>query len=182
MTTPLYHFDFSDNVHLTGRSSKWMGCYIGLAAKRVTQRKPTDLKWLPLHATSATTQGNISIVQFHVPAPPLVADTTQVTNPGNWGFNRIVTPANVEIAITSVELFGATAVKIVAAAPIPAGSVLQYAHDATNTGSPYFSLRAGRLYGPRGNIRDSQGDTIIGDPGGLDLPLHNWLPICKITL
>lgn len=182
MTTPLYHFDFSDNVHLVGRSSKWMGCYIGLAAERVTQRKAGDPKWLPLHAISAVTQGNISIVQFHVPAPPLVADTTQVADPGNWGFNRIVTPTDDEIAITSVELFGATAVKIIAAEPIPSGSVLQYAHDATDTGSPYFALRAGRLYGPRGNIRDSQGNTIIGDPGGLDLPLHNWLPISEINL
>jgi len=35
-------------------------------------------------------------------------------------------------------------------------------------------MKSGRLHGPRGNLRDSQGDSITITIQGKTFPIHNW--------
>ena len=35
-------------------------------------------------------------------------------------------------------------------------------------------MKSGRLHGPRGNLRDSQGDSITITVQGQTFPIHNW--------
>ena len=37
-----------------------------------------------------------------------------------------------------------------------------------------FHVKSGRLYGPRGNLRDSQGDSIKITIQNETYPIHNW--------
>ena len=35
-------------------------------------------------------------------------------------------------------------------------------------------MKSGRIHGPRGNLRDSQGDSLSITIQGKDYPIHNW--------
>ncbi|MEG9303338.1 hypothetical protein [Psychrobacter celer] len=164
---PLYIFDYEDRYHLNGISSKWMGAYIGLAYKRLVV---DGVDWRPLHPISNTRQGKIIEVKFHVPVQPLVFDTTQVALNTNYGFT-LVDESGAAIAITSVEITQPDTVKIIADTNIPAGAELRYAWTPV--------AQPNRVNGPRGNLRDSQGNDIVFDQSGINKPLHNWTPIFK---
>lgn len=165
LACPLYIFDYADGFHLLGPSSKWMGAYIGLVHKRVV----TDgLDWKPVHPISHVKQGKILEVKFHVPVLPLVFDTTHIKLNTNYGF-QLVTSAGAAIAISSVSLTQGDTLKIIAAANIPADAKLRYAWTP--------NAEPNRTTGPRGNLRDSQGNDIIFDPTGINKPMHNWCPI-----
>lgn len=165
LACPLYIFDYKDGYHIDGPSSKWMGAYIGLAHKRILV---DGEDWKPVHPISHVKQGRILEVKFHVPVQPLVFDTSHIALNTNYGFS-LVDGSNNAIAISSVVLTQGDTVKIIAATPIPTGAKLRYAW------SP--STSPNRTTGPRGNMRDSQGDDLIFDPTGINKPMHNWTPI-----
>lgn len=165
LACPLYIFDYKDGYHIDGPSSKWMGAYIGLVHKRVLV---DGQDWKPVHPISHVKQGAILEVKFHVPVQPLVFDTSHIALNTNYGFS-LVDSSNNAITISSVSTTQGDAVKIIAATPIPAGSKLRYAW------SP--STSPNRTTGPRGNLRDSQGNDLIFDPTGINKPMHNWCPI-----
>ena len=58
-------------------------------------------------------------------------------------------------------------VPVSATAPA-AGAKLRYGFAATGVGG--------------GNLRDSQGDLIVFDPGGLNHPMHNWCALFEKVL
>lgn len=164
MSTPMYIFSYNtDNVHLTAASSKWYGAYIGLVYEKVILKKE-DHK--PVYPKKIVSQNNIIEITFNVPSPPLVFDTTMVTNPGNFGFN--VLRGATQITINSVTMTRTNTVKIVLAQNIISGDKLTYAINGTGTGT---------VNGTRGNLRDSQGDEITFDIEGISKPMHNWCPI-----
>jgi hypothetical protein len=171
MACPMYMMTYnsSDNVHLTSPSSKILGFYYGLAYKRVIVE---GQDWQPLRPISKYKQGKIANIKFHVPVGKLVLDTTTVTQNTNYGFS-LFTAVGVEIVISSVEITGPDTVRIVAATDIPAGAVLQYAF--------YGAGISGSVNGPRGNLRDTQGDSIVFDPTGLNYPAHNWCVMFEET-
>lgn len=162
MAAPMYQFDYTDNLHVDGASAKKLGFYYGLVYKRVIVDK---LSWKPLMPISKYKQGSVAIVKFHVPYGKLVFDTTTVAANTNYGFN-LFDSGGTELTISSVSITGPNTVKIVAASAIPAGAKLRYAF--------YGSGTAGRTNGPRGNLRDTQGTSIVFDPAGLNYPAHNW--------
>lgn len=170
VATPSYMMDYSDGVHLTGPSSKWLGAYYGLAYKRVIVDK---VDWKPLSPTQVTASGSTIQAKFHVPRPPLVLDTTSVSDPGNFGFS-VVTSTGTEIEISSVLVTSNDTVTIVTRDPVPSEAKLRYAF----IGGGY----SGRLSGPRGNLRDSQGDTLIFDPGGINKRMDNWCVIFESAI
>jgi len=167
MACPTYFFDYIDVRHLTAQSSKWLGAYLGLAYKRVVV---DGGDWSPLQPTQVWRQGKVAVVKFHVPRPPLCIDTSRVAAATNYGFS-LTDSGGTPITIDSVAVIGPDTVKIVAATTIPAGAILSYATDG--------STGVGRTSGPRGNLRDSQGDSIVFDGGGLNYPMHNWCVIFK---
>ncbi len=97
-----------------------------------------------------------------VPTPPLVIDTTRVTDPGDYGF-EVVDSAGAKVPIASIVTSSADMVTITLAAPVPANARLRYAF----TGVPHTC--PGRFVGPRGNLRDSD-DT----PSENGYPLFDW--------
>lgn len=170
LACPLYIFDYADGYHINGVSSNWMGAYIGLVHKRVLV---DGEDWKPVHPISSVRQGKIAEIRFHVPVQPLVFDTTHVALNTNYGFT-LVDSANNPLSISSVAITQGDAVKIVAVDPIPAGAKLRYAWTP--------SARPNRSTGPRGNLRDSQGNDLVFDPEGINKPLHNWCPIFEYVI
>ncbi len=158
---PKYHLPYAaDGVHLTNEGYRHMGEDYAKAYRRVILE---GLPWEPLRPKSATLAGKVITVTFHVPSPPLVFDTTLVTDPGNKGFEYI-DDADVLPEIVSVALDGPDRVKItLSAEPTGNNREVHYAAGAP-AGSP-----AGPTTGPRGNLRDS--DTT---PSRSGYPLFNW--------
>ena len=159
LSCPTY-FATPGGVHHSASASKWIGAYHGLVYKRVVIDK---VDWKPVSPVSAYRQGNIAMVRLNTPAPPLVIDAVSVPAQTNSGFS-LVTSANVAITISSITLIEKDLVKIVAATAIPAGAKLRYG------------------FGGIGNLRDSQGLTLVFDGGGLNKPMHNWCCIFEETL
>lgn len=160
---PMYQFEYSDTSHLTGRSSKALGAYLGLAIKRVVF---DEVEFAALGVIDHVKQGKVINVKFK-PVGKLVFDTELVTNPGNYGFS-LVDSAGTPLSIASVSI-RYDMVSVVAAATIPAGAKLRYAFIGGTTGQ-----LPSRTTGPRGCLRDSQGDQMLFDQDGVNWPLHNW--------
>jgi hypothetical protein len=120
--------------------------------------------WKPLSPVAVYRQGSIALVKLHLPtSKPLIFDGVSVPNQTNHGFT-LVDSANVEITISSVAITGKDLVKIVTATVIPAGAKLRYGFSGI------------------GNLRDTQGNTLVFGGGGLNLPMHNWCCIFEETL
>ncbi len=161
---PMYIFEYNtDFVHLPGWSYKWLGAYYGLVYKRVVI---DGLTWDVVRPLSFTVRGSAIYIKFHVPAPPLKWDVQQVLQNDGYGFNLFDGAGN-PVTLTGLPAIIANdTVKIIASAPVVAGMKLQYAFYGTGT--------TGRLDGPRGNLRDSQGDNLVFDGGGLMKRMDNW--------
>lgn len=168
----MYFLDYYSpkNMHLSAVSYRILAHYYGLAAKRFIM---DGEKFMPVYPKLALLNGTSLEVQFHVPVLPLVFDTKQVINPGNYGF-KVFSSTNAKIDINTVELTSADTVTFNLSAS-PAGGKLYYAVNGKYE-------KFGRMEGQRGCLRDSQGDLIKADPDGLNFPLHNWAPIFKYQL
>lgn len=146
---PKYQYVYYDAVHLDAPSGRRMALKTGQALAR-------GASWTPLWTESATLFGSTVRVCYDVPFPPLVIDTTNVTNAGNAGFQY--TCGSSPPAISSVAAFGIDCVDVnLASAPSPTCQLddrITYAFDGTVSS--------------RGNVRDS-------DPfGGTHFSLFNW--------
>jgi len=158
---PKYFIPYSfDGLHLDNNGYRWMGEYYARAYRKVVLEKAP---WTPLRPTSATLAGRDITVTFAVPAPPLVLDTTAVSDPGNFGFEFHDDSGNTP-AIESVTLVAPDQVKVtLAAAPGGALRRIRYAY----TGVIWSA--AGPTTGPRGNLRDSE--PAVSPSGNT---LYNW--------
>jgi hypothetical protein len=156
---PTYVLPYSsDCLHFTGEGERHLGEYFAKAYARVVLQ---GLSWEPLRPTTVSLSDNVITVKYLVPKPPLVFDTTQVTNPGNYGFEYTdgsVAPP----AIAHVALDGPETVKIsLASAPTGPNKRIRYAYTFTGC--------AGSGTIARGNVRDSD-DT----PSESGYDLSNW--------
>lgn len=165
LATPMYIFPYqSDLIHLTADSSKKLGLYYGLVYKRVVIDQAA---WDSLRPISKFAQGSVAQIKFHVPRGKLVFDTTLVALNTNYGFN-LKRADGTDVSIT-VSITGPDTVKILASENIGTGYKLQYAFYSNVAGNG-----AGPVSGPRGNLRDTQGDSIAFTVNGASYPMHNW--------
>lgn len=157
---PKYFLPYVDTVHLTGDGSRWLGEYYAKAYAAVFLKGEP---WRPLEPVAAVRRGTNVVVDFAVPAPPLVLDTMAVSDPGNFGFEFVdgsmAPPAIVEVALTGPEQVTLT----LAGEPTGPAPAVRYAF----TGTP--GANAGATTGPRGNLRDSDATTSL-----YEYPLYNW--------
>jgi hypothetical protein len=156
---PTYVLPYSsDCLHITAHGQRHLGEYFAKVYARVVLE---GKKWEPLRPIAITIAGNVVTAKFLVPKPPLVFDTTKVTNPGNYGF-ELTDDSGAPPPITNVALAGPDTVKITLASP-PAGANkrLRYAYT--------FHGCAGSGTIARGNLRDSD-DT----PSQSGYDLSNW--------
>ncbi len=158
---PGYPMPFvSDGLHYSNHGERRLGEYFAKVYARVVFERKT---WEPVRPKSIALAGNVINVSFHVPTPPLVLDTTKVTNPGNYGF-EYTDASGAPPAITGVALTGPDSVAItLASAPTGANKRVRYAYTSVPGNIP------GPTTGPRGNLRDSDG---TASQGGYDL--QNW--------
>ncbi|MEO7094742.1 MAG: sialate O-acetylesterase [Polyangiales bacterium] len=149
----------SDGVHLTNAGYRLMGESYAKVYRKVVLEKKT---WLPLGPKTIKREGVTITVDFDVPSPPLVLDTTLVTDPGSYGFEVVDDLKTVKIA--SVALAGATSVKLVLATA-PTGKVrVRYAFTGV------AGALGGAKTGARGNLRDSDDTPSAYGPA----KLFNW--------
>ncbi|MDB5214213.1 MAG: Endo,4-beta-xylanase precursor [Myxococcaceae bacterium] len=159
LATPAYFLGYAtDCLHYTSDSQRWIGEYFAKAYARIVF---DGLPWEPVRPQSVTIAANVVTAKFYVPKPPLVLDTTRVTNPGSYGF-EFVDAAGANVAITDVQVTSADTVTIKLATPAPGGR-LRYAFTAPIPNCP------GPTTGVRGNLRDS--DTT---PSLYGHELFNW--------
>lgn len=161
IVAPKYMLGYvADGVHLTGDGERMLGEYYAKAWRRVlVDGEP----WLPLSPRAVQRDGAVITVDFNVPAPPLVLDTTLVTDPGAFGFafsdSSGAAPTIAAVAIVDEDTVSVT----LSAEPIGGNKRLRYAM----TGST--GALAGPTTGARGNLRDSDATVSLAA-----YPLFNW--------
>jgi hypothetical protein len=146
--------------HLSNVGYRWLGEYYAKAYKKVVVDGGA---WTPLKPNTITRVGAVITATFAVPAPPLVLDTTLVSNPGNFGF-EYTDDSGSPPTISSVTIVGPATVEItLSSTPTGGNKRLRYAY----TGVPGNS--GGPTSGPRGNLRDSDSTaSLYGNT------LYNW--------
>jgi hypothetical protein len=167
VVTPNYPFvHYSDCRHYSNYSERRLGAYFAKAYQRVIVEGGT---FEPLRPLDVTRAGNVLTVKFHVPVPPMVIDTTRVTDPGNYGFTYADSTSSASVA--SVAVSGPDTVTVtLSAAPTGAAKKLRYALNA-----PAPNACPGPVSGARGNLRDSDATVAYHqDASGAPYDLHNW--------
>lgn len=172
---PSYHLSLSnaDCLHFTSVGERRLGEYFAKVYARVVFGGQT---WEPVRPKQITRTGSVITVKFFVPVPPLVVDTTHVTNPGNLGFD-FVDGSGATPAITNVAITGPDTVQItLATTPVGPNMRLRYAQNQ-NPGT-CVGPGIGFAGGARGNIRDSDATPSQAqdakEVGGAPIPLWNW--------
>lgn len=158
---PMYPYDFvNEIIHIDGTSQKKHGVLVALAALDIIKHQKHQRGLLPIEAQY---HDNEVIIDFNIPCPPLSFDTIHVTNPGHYGFS-VITPDNrniVEDVILKEDRVH------LLCSESPKDCRVRYAVNGDK-------MVSGRLHGPRGNLRDSLGDSITIIIQGKTYSIHNW--------
>ena len=158
---PTYPYNFvNEIIHIDGLSQKKHGLLAAQAAIDILKHQKKSRGLLPIRAKCHDME---VIIDFSIPFPPLTLDTIWVTNPGNYGFN-VITPDNRDI---TRKVFLQNNLVHILCNEFPKGCRVRYAVNGDK-------MKSGRLHGPRGNLRDSQGDSLSLTILGKDYPIHNW--------
>jgi hypothetical protein len=170
MASPLYPLDFAnDKYHLNPTGAKVMGAYMGLVYKRVLI---DGQNWSPVRILSALKSGNDVDLTFHVPSGSLAFDTATVPAQPNGGFSA-TDSGGTPITVTSATITGANTVRVTTASPVPSGGFIKYAQQAQV---------GGKSLGGSGNLRDTQGNSIVLAANGINWPMHNWVPLQEVQV
>ncbi len=158
---PMYPYTFvREAIHIDGIGHQQHGCLVALAVLDILHYQKQSRGLLPIKAEH---QGEEVIIDFSIPCPPLRIDTIQVTKAENYGFS-VITPDNRNIAqfVTIQD----NKVHILCSEQ-PDSCRVRYAVNGEK-------MKSGRLHGPRGNLRDSQGETLRINIQGKPYPVYNW--------
>lgn len=171
MSNPTYYLPHVDDIHLTNTSYRQLGAAEGVMLKRLLVDQREVLPLAP--STVAVNAAEILLTYPMEPGRSLVLDTTIVTAATNFGF-ELRDSVDAALTINSVALVGSNQVLITAAASVPSGATLYYARSGTSASGP--------VAGPRGNLRDNQGDTITVLVSSVSRPVHRWAAIWRQAL
>ena len=158
---PTYPYDFvREALHIDAVGQKRIGDLAAKSALGILRYKPRFIGLVPMETK---VEGNTVSILFNVPTPPLCFDTVQVTKADHYGFN-IIRQDNTDI-VSNVVLQGDTI--IITCMKSPIGCRIRYGVNGE-------FRKGGRLHGPRGNLRDSQGKTRKVTINGKTYPQDNW--------
>lgn len=158
---PTYPYNFMrEYLHIDAIGQQHIGYLDAITVMNIIKGKGKTYGLIP---QSLSVEGNDVIVNFHVPCPPLVIDTVNVKYTDHYGFSVINCVG--ENIISDVSLEGDHVRLICNNSPI--NCKVRYAVNGDK-------LKSGRLHGPRGNLRDSQGETAKMTVQGTTYPVHNW--------
>lgn len=150
----------ADGIHLTSEGYRKIGEYFAVA---YYQHMIQGLQWSPIRPISISRVANIVTLSFATASSNLVLDTTNVSNPGNYGFEWNDDSGKV---ITAVRTIGTTVEVTLNGTPtINANTKIRYAYT-----SQAGANIAGPQQGVRGCLRDSS--PIVGILS--QEPLYNW--------
>jgi len=158
---PTYPYDFvKERIHIDGTSHQLHGQLVALTALNIIRGRHQQRGLLPQNICYKDEE---IIIKFCVPSPPLILDTLHVTPPPHYGFS-VITPDNKDIVQTvSIQ----DDCVLIQCSEQPKGCKVRYAINGEK-------FKSGRLHGPRGNLRDSQGEHQKAHVNGKTYPLHNW--------
>lgn len=154
-----YHF-VREALHIDAIGQKSIGALAAISALKIIRHETPSVGLMPLDIIESENQIRIP---FHVPYPPLCLDTTAVNKADNYGFN-VIRKDNTDI-ISSISIHQDTV--IINCKESPIDCKIRYAVNGEY-------LKGGCQSGPRGNLRDSQGDNKTIEIAGKTYPLHNW--------
>ena len=158
---PTYPFTFiNENLHIDAIGQQIMGELEAKTVMSIIKKKGKSYGLIP---KSYTIDGNDAIITFRVPKPPLVIDTISVKYADHYGFSVIDKNGNnilskVEIEDNNIRL---------RCKKSPINCKLRYAVNGKKA-------KSGSQHGPRGNLRDSQGETEKISISKKIYPVHNW--------
>ena len=158
---PTYPYDYlREALHIDAIGQKRIGDLAAKSALGIIRNEPCFIGLVPMETK---VEGNTVSILFNVPTPPLCFDTIQVIKADHYGFN-VIRQDNTDI-ISDVVLQGDTVVITCKESPI--GCRIRYGVNGE-------FRKGGRLHGPRGNLRDSQGETRKVTINGKTYPQDNW--------
>lgn len=145
-SNPSYPYSITrEYVHLNGESQKAIGYKEGVALMELFDNKKNK----GLTPKRFDINNNTITISFNIPCPPLEFDTISVRKIDNYGFS-VIMPNNKNI-LSKVILKNDKIYLICSESPLKAK--VRYAVNG-------IYWKSGNRNGPRGNLRDSQGDTM----------------------
>lgn len=158
---PMYPYSYvNESLHPDGISQKRFGYLVAESALDLLHHKKRFIGVVPV---KTEIKDNEIHILFNVPCPPLCFDTVSVRKVSNFGFN-VIRKDNVDI-ISDVNIDNDTV--IIRCNESPIGCKIRYAINGD-----YW--KSGWNKGPRGNLRDSQGNNKQIEILGKTYALHNW--------
>jgi hypothetical protein len=162
LTTPMYHLSYYDGTHIDAAGSRLLGLHDSVAMKRtLVDRKAFE----PLQPVQSAVRS--TIIDLFFATDNLVLDTTLVPLQPNYGFT-VVDGSGSGQTISSVSIIAPNRVRIVCASAIGTDWKVRYGDQGFAV--PSGGTSTNYTSGGAGNLRDSQGDTIVLDGH----PIHNW--------
>lgn len=167
---PTYPYNFMrEYLHIDAIGQQHIGYLDAITVLNIIKGEGKTYGLIP---QSLSVEGHDVIVNFHVPYPPLVIDTVNVKYVDHYGFSVI--NHHGDNILADVLLEGDHVRLNCSNSPI--NCKVRYAVNGEK-------LKSGRLHGPRGNLRDSQGETEKMTVQGTTYPVYNWAyqfdMICK---
>lgn len=158
---PTYPYTFvNEKLHIDAIGQQHIGYLDAIAVMNILRKKGKTYGLIPI---STSIQGNDILVKFDIPHPPLVIDTINVSKIENYGFN-VISKEHKDI-IKDILIEGDIVRLKCSQSPI--NCKVRYAVNGEK-------MKSGHLHGPRGNLRDSQGEKEAMIIGGKTYPIHNW--------
>ena len=158
---PTYPYNcINDIIHIDGYGQKEIGVLAAISAYDIIKRQKNQRGLLP----SKVEYNDLNItIYFSIPCPPLQFDTVQVIKANNYGFS-VISPDNQHII---KEVYLQDSIVTICCNESPKDCRVRYAINGEY-------MKSGRTHGPRGNLRDSQGDELTITIKGEKHPIHNW--------
>jgi hypothetical protein len=174
-TVPGAPSDPDDFVHFSAEGSRKLGHYFGIVAWYIIY---LGIDWKPLHIESAEFFPNRTEVTMHIPyGDTLTFDTTQVLAVANYGFGVVDASGNVQNVINGTPTISGRVITIPQSSPVPIGGKITLGHGHGLTGN-----KDGPKFGPRTNIRDTQGDVYNYINANAQVErLDNWAVLDEFT-
>ena len=158
---PMYPYSYvNESLHPDGVSQKRFGYLVAESVLDLLHHKKRFTGVVPINTEIKANEVHLL---FNIPYPPLCFDTVSVKKVKNYGFN-VIRKDNIDI-ISSVIIDRDKV--IVRCKESPMGCKIRYAVNGE-----YW--KSGWNVGPRGNLRDSQGNTKQTKIMGKTYALHNW--------
>lgn len=158
---PTYPYSFvREAIHIDAIGHQLHGRLVALSALDILHNRRKVRGLLP---TKLECRDKEVVIMLNIPHPPLAFDTTLVSKVKNYGFS-IINHKNQDI--TQQVLLQDNKIRILCSEQ-PVDCRVRYAINGEQG-------KSGRLHGPRGNLRDSQGDSLTTTIEGKIYPLHNW--------